>query len=136
MRFSCPRMRPGILMSPRLMRRKPPKRSPRGKEDARGAVCYTSQLRIGEWGIVSCPEERTAPSREGSAVDKLVKSMKKDLSIESTTKISKDRKLWSSNRPSLRCRPLSGGVAIKKVSKSMCLFHMCSKEPTAEKRRL
>ncbi len=28
-------------------------------------------------------------------------------------KMSKDRKLWSSNRPSLRCQPLSGGVAIK-----------------------
>ncbi len=34
-------------------------------------------------------------------------------SIENATKMSKDRKLWNSNRPSLRCQPLSGGVAIK-----------------------
>ncbi len=34
-------------------------------------------------------------------------------SIENATKMSKDRKLWSSNRPSLRCQPLEGGVAIK-----------------------
>ncbi len=40
-----------------------------------------------------------------------------NLSIENATKMSKDRKLWSSNRPSLRCQPLSEGVAIKKVSK-------------------
>ncbi len=39
-----------------------------------------------------------------------------NLSIENATKMSKDRKLWSKNRPSLRCPPLSGGVAIKKVS--------------------
>ncbi len=39
-----------------------------------------------------------------------------NLSIENATKLSKDRKLWSKNRPSLRCQPLSGGVAIKKVS--------------------
>ncbi len=36
-----------------------------------------------------------------------------NLSIENATKMSKDRKLWSSNRPSLRCQTLSGGVAIK-----------------------
>ncbi len=36
-----------------------------------------------------------------------------NLSIENSTKMSKDRKLWSSNRPSVRCQPLSGGVAIK-----------------------
>ncbi len=36
-----------------------------------------------------------------------------NLSIESATKMAKDRKLWSSNRPSLRYQPLSGGVAIK-----------------------
>ncbi len=36
-----------------------------------------------------------------------------NLSIENSTKMSKDRKLWSSNRPSQRCQPLSGGVAIK-----------------------
>ncbi len=36
-----------------------------------------------------------------------------NLSIENATKMSKDRKLWSSNRPSLGCQPLSGGVAIK-----------------------
>ncbi len=36
-----------------------------------------------------------------------------NLSIENATKMSKDRKLWSSNKPSLRCQPLSGGVAIK-----------------------
>ncbi len=35
-----------------------------------------------------------------------------NLSIENATKMSKDRKLWSSNKPSLRCQPLSGGVAI------------------------
>ncbi len=35
------------------------------------------------------------------------------LSIENATKMSKDRKLRSSNRPSLRCQRLSGGVAIK-----------------------
>ncbi len=28
-----------------------------------------------------------------------------NLSIENATKMSKDRKLWSSNRPSLRCQP-------------------------------
>ncbi len=33
--------------------------------------------------------------------------------VVNATKMSKDRKLWSSNRPSLRCQPLSGGVAIK-----------------------
>ncbi len=31
-----------------------------------------------EWGIISCPEKRIAPSRERSAVDRLVKSMKKE----------------------------------------------------------
>ncbi len=31
-----------------------------------------------EWAIISCPEKRTAPSREGSAADRLVKSMKKE----------------------------------------------------------
>ncbi len=31
----------------------------------------------------------------------------------SATKLSKDRKLWSSSRPSLRCQPLSEGAAIK-----------------------
>ncbi len=36
-----------------------------------------------------------------------------NLSIENATEMSKDRKLWSSNRPSLRCQPLLGGVAIK-----------------------
>ncbi len=36
-----------------------------------------------------------------------------NLSIENATKMSKDRKLWSSNRLSLRCQPLSGGVATK-----------------------
>ncbi len=36
-----------------------------------------------------------------------------NLSIENATKMSKDGKLWSSNRPSLRSQPLSGGVAIK-----------------------
>ncbi len=36
-----------------------------------------------------------------------------NLSIENATKMSKDRKLWSSNRPSLLCKPPSGGVAIK-----------------------
>ncbi len=29
-----------------------------------------------------------------------------NLSIENATKMSKYRKLWSSNRPSLRCQPL------------------------------
>ncbi len=29
-----------------------------------------------------------------------------NLSMENATKMSKDRKLWSSNRPSLRCKPL------------------------------
>ncbi len=29
-----------------------------------------------------------------------------NLSIENATKMSKDRELWSSNRPSLRCQPL------------------------------
>ncbi len=29
-----------------------------------------------------------------------------NLSIENATNMSKDRKLWSSNRPSLRCQPL------------------------------
>ncbi len=29
-----------------------------------------------------------------------------NISIENATKMSKDRKLWSSNRPSLRCQPL------------------------------
>ncbi len=95
-----------------------------------------------EWGIISCPEKRTAPSREVSAVDRLAKSMKKEaaqdnrlvrkvllncvkpthetlyadvpnLGIENATKMSKDRKLWSNNRPSLRSQTLSGGVAIK-----------------------
>ncbi len=36
-----------------------------------------------------------------------------NLSIENATKLSKDRKLWSSNRPSVRRQPLSGGVTIK-----------------------
>ncbi len=36
-----------------------------------------------------------------------------NLSIENATKTSKDKKLWSGNRPSLRCQPLSGGVAIQ-----------------------
>ncbi len=36
-----------------------------------------------------------------------------NLSIENATEMSKDRKLWSSNRPSLLCQPLSGGVAKK-----------------------
>ncbi len=36
-----------------------------------------------------------------------------NLCIENATKMSKDRKLWSCDRPSLRCRPLSGRVAIK-----------------------
>ncbi len=31
-----------------------------------------------EWGIISCPEKRTVPSREGSAADRLVKSMEKE----------------------------------------------------------
>ncbi len=31
-----------------------------------------------EWGIIRCPEKRIAPSREGSAADRLVKSMKKE----------------------------------------------------------
>ncbi len=39
-----------------------------------------------------------------------------NLSIENATKMSKDWKLLSSNRPSLRCQPLSGGVAIEEVS--------------------
>ncbi len=35
---------------PRLLRREAPrKRCPGGREYARGAFCYTSQLRIGEW---------------------------------------------------------------------------------------
>ncbi len=34
-------------------------------------------------------------------------------SIENATKMSQDRKLRSSNKPSLRCQPLPGGVAIK-----------------------
>ncbi len=29
-----------------------------------------------EWGIISCPEKRTAPSRERLAADRFVKSMK------------------------------------------------------------
>ncbi len=39
------------------------------------------------------------------------------LSIENAPKSSKDRKQLSSNRPSLRCQPVSGGVAINYVSK-------------------
>ncbi len=39
-----------------------------------------------------------------------------NLSIENATKMSKDRKLWSSNRPSLRCQPLSGGVEVVKCN--------------------
>ncbi len=31
-----------------------------------------------EWGIISFPKKRMAPSREGSAADRLVKSMKKE----------------------------------------------------------
>ncbi len=41
--FSCLRMRPRTLRSPRLLRRETPrKRCPGGREDARGAVCYTA----------------------------------------------------------------------------------------------
>ncbi len=42
-----------------------------------------------------------------------------NLIIENATKLSKDRKLWSSNRPSLRCKPVSGRVAIKKVRRGI-----------------
>ncbi len=43
-------MRPRTLRSPRLLRRETPrKRCPGGREDACGAVCYTSKLRIGAW---------------------------------------------------------------------------------------
>ncbi len=43
-------MRPRTLRSPWLLRRETPrKRCPGGREDARGAVCYTSQLCIGAW---------------------------------------------------------------------------------------
>ncbi len=40
------RMRPRTLRSPQLLRRETPrKRCPGGREDARGAVCYTAELR-------------------------------------------------------------------------------------------
>ncbi len=43
-------MRLRTLRYPRLLRRETPrKRCPGSREDARGAVCYTSQLRIGAW---------------------------------------------------------------------------------------
>ncbi len=53
-----------------------------------------------EWGIISCPEKRTAPSRDETLFADVL-----NISIENATKMSKDRKLWSSNRPSLRCQP-------------------------------
>ncbi len=87
-----------------------------------------------EWGIISCPEKprdrrwswlghvlRMPEHRLVRQVllncvkpthEKLFADVPK-LSIENATKMSKDRKLWSSNRPSPRCKPLSGGVAIK-----------------------
>ncbi len=36
-----------------------------------------------EWGIISYPEKRIVPSREGSAADRLVKSMKKEAAQDS-----------------------------------------------------
>ncbi len=35
-----------------------------------------------EWGIISCREKRTAPSREGSAEDSLVNSMKNEATLD------------------------------------------------------
>ncbi len=49
-KFSSPRIGPRTLGSFRLLRRETPrKRCPGGREEARGAVCYTSQLCIGAW---------------------------------------------------------------------------------------
>ncbi len=36
-----------------------------------------------------------------------------NLNIDYAIKMSEDRELWRSSRPSLRCQPLSGGVAIE-----------------------
>ncbi len=114
--LSCPRMRPRTLRSPRLLRRETPrKRCPGGREDARGAVCYISQL---QWlgHVLRMPEHRLVRQVLLNCVKLTHETLFADepnLSIENATKMSKDRKLWSSNRPSLRCQPLSGGVAIK-----------------------
>ncbi len=50
MKFFLSQNAPAHSEVPRLLRRETPcKRCPGGREDARGAVCYTSQLRIGAW---------------------------------------------------------------------------------------
>ncbi len=142
-------MRPRTLRSPRLLRRETPrKRCPGGREDARGALCYTCHLRIGAWNcgglsnvtmtmrkdlgfdilalsdrrwswlghVLRMPEHRLVRQVLINSVKPTHGTLFADVpnrSIENATKMSKDRKLCSSNRPSLRCQPLSGGVAIK-----------------------
>ncbi len=69
--------------------------------------------------VLRMPEHRLARPVLLNCVKPTHKTLLADvpnLSIENATKMSKDGKLWSSNRPSLRCKSLSGGVPIKKVS--------------------
>ncbi len=48
--FPAPECARALRCPPRLLRRETPReRCPGGREDARGAVCYTSQLHIGAW---------------------------------------------------------------------------------------
>ncbi len=41
----------------------------------------------------------------------------KGIIVDCAIRMSEDRKLWRSSRPSLRCQPLLGGVAIKQGGK-------------------
>ncbi len=143
-----------------LRREAPRERCPGGREDARSAVCFTSQLRIGAWNcgrlsnvtmtmckdlgfdILALSETQKKEARNRT-IDVVMKERDRrwswlghvlrmpehrlvrqflfncvrpthetlfadvpNLSIDNATKLSKDRKLWSSNRPSLRCQPL------------------------------
>ncbi len=63
--------------------------------------------------MIAFAKSSVSEAQEIQGASKCIELLAANLSIENATKMSKDRKLWSSNRPSLRCQPLSGGVAIK-----------------------
>ncbi len=53
-----------------------------------------------KWGIISCRDKWTAPSRERSAADRLVKSMKKKAAqnpCDTAVSLGKRRRKWNAN---------------------------------------
>ncbi len=98
--FSCPRMRPHTLRSPRLLRRETPrKRCPGGREDARGAVCYTAPP-----GAPSPDKLRQTYSRDASHCEgqEMVNSRQQKL-------VAPLDAIWPMVGPALRHLLLRGG---------------------------